>query len=216
MKAGPLSQEELTTLASYENLAATRSTVINHTPFNREFWRPEFEKFRKLLPHGRILDVGCGNGREALLFTDAGYTYTGIDLSPSMLAEARKLAPGANFIGMSMYDLAFPSDSFDGLWDCCTLFHAPKSKVGLALREARRVTRKGAIALFIMKEGEGERMVKDFRGGNERFFAFYSDAEFSGTLEAHGFHVLESSRDLREYDPPRCTNVYLIYFTQVV
>ncbi|MEK7465467.1 MAG: class I SAM-dependent methyltransferase [Patescibacteria group bacterium] len=216
MKMSPLSREELTTLESYENLALTRSKVINSTPFNRDFWRPEFEKFRKLLPAGRVLDIGCGNGREALLFMDAGYEYTGIDLSQGMLTEARQLAPQAKFLNMNMYNLAFPADRFDGIWNCCTLFHAPKSRVHSALREVRRISRKGAIAFFVVKAGNGERMVEDFRGGNERLFSFYNEMEFADLLEAHGFDVLESSLDLREYNPPQSSNVYLIYFTRVV
>ncbi len=40
----------------------------------------------------RILDVGCGNGRHALELSRRGFTVTGIDISPSMLAQARKAA----------------------------------------------------------------------------------------------------------------------------
>jgi len=40
----------------------------------------------------RILDVGCGNGRHALELSRRGFTVTGIDISPSMLAQARTSA----------------------------------------------------------------------------------------------------------------------------
>jgi 2-polyprenyl-3-methyl-5-hydroxy-6-metoxy-1,4-benzoquinol methylase len=44
---------------------------------------------------GRILDVGCGVGRHAVEFAQRGYKVTGVDFSPEMLAEARKLATRA-------------------------------------------------------------------------------------------------------------------------
>jgi len=40
----------------------------------------------------RILDVGCGTGRHAIELTKRGYNVTGIDLSESQLARARKKA----------------------------------------------------------------------------------------------------------------------------
>ncbi len=216
MQGSRLSPEELTTLASYERLAETRSKVINGTPFNREFWRPEFERFSRLLPSGRILDIGCGNGREALLFRNAGYQYTGVDLSAGMLTEARKLDPGATLARASMYELPFPDHSFDGVWNCCTIFHAPKSRVGMALKEMVRVAKPGAPVFLAIKEGVDEQMVEDFRGGNERFFSFYDRETFRTILIKNGLQMTASSRDLREYNPPKCTNVYLLYFAQVL
>ncbi len=41
---------------------------------------------------GRILDIGCGTGRHTIELTKRGYTVTGIDLSDSMLEQARKKA----------------------------------------------------------------------------------------------------------------------------
>jgi SAM-dependent methyltransferase len=44
-------------------------------------------------PERRVLDVGCGSGRHAISFAKRGYSdVTGIDLSPTLLAEAREQA----------------------------------------------------------------------------------------------------------------------------
>ncbi|MFJ6698918.1 class I SAM-dependent methyltransferase [Streptomyces sp. NPDC091272] len=48
-----------------------------------------------LVPAGaRVLDAGCGTGRVAIRLAELGYDCVGVDLDASMLAVARKQAPG--------------------------------------------------------------------------------------------------------------------------
>jgi SAM-dependent methyltransferase len=49
----------------------------------------------RLAPGARILDIGCGTGRHSVELARRGYAMTGVDLSPGMLAEARKAARDA-------------------------------------------------------------------------------------------------------------------------
>ncbi|RYF73457.1 MAG: class I SAM-dependent methyltransferase [Cytophagaceae bacterium] len=44
-----------------------------------------------------VLEIGCGSGHLAQRFTTAGYEYTGVDISPQMLALARQRCPGTRF-----------------------------------------------------------------------------------------------------------------------
>ena len=47
------------------------------------------------LPAGaQVLDLCCGQGRHSRTLCELGYTVTGIDLSPSSIAEAERLAQG--------------------------------------------------------------------------------------------------------------------------
>ncbi|MBN1754744.1 class I SAM-dependent methyltransferase [bacterium] len=72
----------------------------SHAPYylDNEFTHNTEEEVRflidelKLTPKSRILDVGCGTGRHALQLAKRGYLMTGLDLSESMLNEARKAA----------------------------------------------------------------------------------------------------------------------------
>ena len=50
---------------------------------------------RHLRPGRRLLDVGCGAGREAVGFARAGLSVVGIDLAPAMIALARERARAA-------------------------------------------------------------------------------------------------------------------------
>ena len=80
-------------------------------------WLFEIERF---LPEGGsldILDVGTGTGFFAVLLAQQGHRVEGIDLTPAMLEEARRLAKQRNlditFREMDAQNLAYPDDTFD-------------------------------------------------------------------------------------------------------
>ncbi|MFF4244819.1 class I SAM-dependent methyltransferase [Streptomyces sp. NPDC001822] len=51
-----------------------------------------------LKPGSRVLDAGCGTGRIAIRLAELGHHCTGVDLDPSMLAVARRRAPGQDWL----------------------------------------------------------------------------------------------------------------------
>ena len=58
-----------------------------------------------------IVDLGCGSGILAKGLADMGYSVTGIDLSPYMVALAKKRVPNADFVSASFYSVDIPSCS---------------------------------------------------------------------------------------------------------
>ncbi|MBL9087591.1 MAG: class I SAM-dependent methyltransferase [Planctomycetia bacterium] len=60
------------------------------------------------LRRGTVVDLGCGSGAFAARATAAGHRVVGIDVSPSMLAIARRRAPRATFRRGSFADAALP------------------------------------------------------------------------------------------------------------
>ena len=62
-----------------------------------------------------ILDVGCGFGDFKSWFKKqrGALNYTGIDLSPDLLTEARKRHPDAQFLEGDLFDMSFAGQSFD-------------------------------------------------------------------------------------------------------
>ncbi|MEU6998210.1 class I SAM-dependent methyltransferase [Nonomuraea sp. NPDC046570] len=57
----------------------------------------------------RVLDAGCGTGRVAAWLAAHGYETVGIDLDPSMLAEARRAAPHLTWLQADLADLDVPA-----------------------------------------------------------------------------------------------------------
>jgi SAM-dependent methyltransferase len=56
----------------------------------------------------RLLDVGCGTGRDAAHLAELGWAVTGIEISPRMLAHARSRYPGVRFLEGDMREVALP------------------------------------------------------------------------------------------------------------
>ena len=73
---------------------------------------------RHLPPGGRILDLGCGGGREAFGFARRGFRVVGVDLSAPLIERARAAANGGDvtFLVGSARAIEFPPASFDALW----------------------------------------------------------------------------------------------------
>lgn len=73
----------------------------------------EFDFYSRLLqeaPGRSMLEIGCGSGHLAPRFEQAGFEYTGLDLSADMLALAQKKSPGSSFLQADMrrFDLPEP------------------------------------------------------------------------------------------------------------
>jgi SAM-dependent methyltransferase len=176
-----LSPVEARTVEVYDETAATWSE--GHSSL--DFWAEEFQRFRGLLPTGKILEVGAGAGRDAELLTRAGYEYVGTDISAGLLRGARKHNPAAVFHQVSVYDLAENwQETFDGFWASAVLLHVPKRRINDALRSIRTTLGKSAIGFISLKQGTGEQIEAD-----GRYFSYWQQPEFAATLAANGFSV---------------------------
>jgi SAM-dependent methyltransferase len=72
-------------------------------------YEQEFHFYDTLLSKhgcGSVLEIGCGGGPLISRFLEAGYRYTGLDLSAAMLRIARRHHPGARFIRGDMRNFA--------------------------------------------------------------------------------------------------------------
>ena len=94
----------------------------------------------------RIVDLGCGTGSQCILLHANKFDVTGIDISPSMLAVARKKNSKIDYICGDIINTNFP----DGHFDCAILsfvlhMNNPKNQQKI-LREAERIVgREGLI-----------------------------------------------------------------------
>lgn len=104
----------------------------------------------------RILDVGAGTGRYALWLKEQGYDVTAVELTRPNIAMMKKKDAGLKVIEADARDLRMLKDeSFDLVLLLGPLYHLhQKEDKLLALREAKRVTKKGGyiLAAYIMNE----------------------------------------------------------------
>jgi SAM-dependent methyltransferase len=142
-------------------------------PFEREILT------RYIRPDGRVLDIGCGAGREALGLARAGFRVVGIDIAPRMVeaawANAQREGLAVTFRVQSVTELDEPPDSFDGAYWAGSYHHIPgrSLRIETLRRIVRALTPDGVLVLMVVYRGERglvsrSRLVDFFRNALRR------------------------------------------------
>jgi len=206
-----LTLQEQETVKAYD--AQAKNWASEHQ--TKGFWADEIVVFKKLLPSGKILEIGSGGGRDAQELRVLGYDYVGTDASQGLITQAKETNPNVPFFHQSVYDLDFTQDSFDGFWASAVLLHIPKKRIDEALGRIHNVVRNKGVGFISIKEGIGEKMVKeDAQMGNmghSRLFSFYSRQEFEEVLKRNGYETIEF-----KYKPMSEATKWLIFFVRVL
>lgn len=172
---------QTSTAAYYElNAAEYVSRTINADI--SELYQP----FLSLLPDAsKILDVGCGAGRDLKEFKNRGFRPYGIDSSPA-LAHYAHLISGAPVEAMRVEDVTFRGE-FEGIWACASLLHLPKRQLPHVLKVLKRALKEHGVIFISVQEGFGEMTMDD-----GRFFAFYNLGELIEKVSASGLRIQNS------------------------
>ena len=139
-----------------------------------------------LIPDGgRILDAGCGSGRDLKVFRERGYRPFGIDASPSLVRLAQAYA-GVECEVRRLQDIAYLNE-FDAVWACASLLHLEKAELGPVLEKLKRALVAGGVLFATVQLGQGESLAPD-----GRFYAYYNPQEFLQAVQASGLTTLDS------------------------
>ena len=112
-------------------------------------------RFSSLLPKSaRVLDWGCGSGRDAKVFGDMGYSVVATDASAAMCNIA-KTHTGAEVRCEGFLDL-IEIDEYDGIWACASLLHLRKRQLLEALARANRALTTSGVIYASFKNGDFE------------------------------------------------------------
>lgn len=121
-------KKERQTISFYDQHA--QEWAEKYGPNTKEtFWKDELKEFNMLLPHGKILEIGVGGGREAAELIKMSYDYTGVDSAASLIEIAQQRFPQTHFYTQNVTELSLPANSFDGFWCSATLIHVSKEHI---------------------------------------------------------------------------------------
>ena len=152
----------------------------------------DFDSLRKkfascLPPGGRIIDVGCGSGRDAKAFLDMGFQAVGLDASEGLARIARDQMD----IPVLVADMASwqAEEPFDGIWCCAALLHLNEKEADQFFRNLPGNLKDGGILFLSVKEGI-------LTGPDEkgRFMQNYTEADLRRKIEDAGLEIIELER----------------------
>lgn len=147
-----------------------------------------FEPYLK--PGARILDIGCGPGRDLKYFSKK-YIAEGIEPSASLAAYAKEHS-GCVVHEATIQDF-YTETKYDGLWACASLLHIPKTELSETFKKLSSLLNPNAPFYLSFKYGdfEGER--------NGRFFNDQTEESIKDYLYGSNFSIQESwiSTDIR-------------------
>ncbi len=154
------------------------------------------QKFLKHLPKkGRILDAGCGVGRDSKFLLSLGYDVTPFDGSIEMVRIASSLLE-KQALHMRFEDINFSSE-FDAVWANASLLHVPYENLKEILQGFHKALLPSGIIYASFKYGTAMRQTED------RFFFDMDESSIVPYLKGL-FHPLEiwKSADTRSKVAP--------------
>jgi SAM-dependent methyltransferase len=103
----------------------------------------------------RVLDVGCGTGRDAVHLHSAGRTVTGADLSEAMLVYARTHHRGPEYVRADLRGFDLGQDVFDAVvcLDSALLYCHTNDQLDAFLSSCRRALAPGGLLVTEMRNG---------------------------------------------------------------
>ncbi len=174
----------------------TGSTLGHYQARAEEFWEGtrdhDVEQNRDaLLRHltarapARILDFGCGPGRDLIAFAAAGHRPVGLDGAARFCEMAREHS-GCEVLHQDFLELSLPDAAFDGVFANASLFHVPSQELPRVLSELWATLRPDGVLFASNPRGDNR---EGFNGA--RYGSYHDHGRWRTLVTGCGFVELE-------------------------
>lgn len=174
----------------------TRTTVAHYNTRAESFWEGTrdhdvSQNRDALLRHiegdapFRILDLGCGPGRDLLAFKRLGHDPVGLDGAIRFCEMARETAE-CEVLHQDMLALDLPPGGFDGVFANASLFHVPMQELAAVLSALHAALVPAGVLFSSNPRGDNN---EGWSG--DRYGAYHDHERWRGTVTACGFTELE-------------------------
>ncbi len=172
------------------------AATINHYEQNPQgFWEgtkdhdvsQNYEHFLKHLPKEapyRILDLGCGPGRDLKFFSDLGHEAYGLDGCEAFCQMARAYS-GCEVYHQNYLAMELPENFFHGIFANASLFHIPKNALADCLSQFHQALRPEGILFSSNPRGQGESI------SGQRYGHYMELTDYRIFFEKAGFSLIE-------------------------
>jgi SAM-dependent methyltransferase len=178
---------------SYDQIADEYARRIFHELEGKPFDREILNRFARAVGgRGKICDMGCGPGHVTGYMESIGANVFGLDISPAMVEQARRLNPGIQFDIGNMLALDLPDGTVAGIVAFYAIVNVPKELLPTLFRQMFRVLQAGGLLLLAFHIGDDAAHYDELWGRSISMdFFYFQPAEIRVYLEAAGFAIDE-------------------------
>lgn len=190
-RSGTVEQHEQLTIDEYQ---------LTAEEFRVGTWNHDVSQNREALvaamprTPGKILDLGCGPGRDLVAFTSQGHIAIGLDATPAFVEMAQQMS-GCEVWQQSFFSLDLPPATFDGIFANASLLHVPRTEMVRVLQDLHQTLVPGGAIVMSMVRGESEGY--SVRSTGYRYVTGWEYETLAPCLEQAGFELLH-----HYYRPP--------------
>ncbi|MFF2409269.1 class I SAM-dependent DNA methyltransferase [Streptomyces sp. NPDC058092] len=191
-----------TTRTAYDTVAVDYERLVRDELNTKPLDRAMLVAFSELVqaPGTRpVADLGCGPGRITAHLRSLGVEAFGIDLSPEMIAVARRTHPGLRFEEGSMTALDLEDNSLGGIVAWYSTVHTPPELLPTVFAECHRVLAPGGHMLLAFKVGDRLRHLDQAYGHELSLDVYWMSPDHIADLMSEAGLVVDA-RLIREPD----------------
>ena len=144
------------------------------TTVNCEFHKIQDRFLNYLDNNTKILDLGCGSGRDSKYFIDKGYVVTALDASKKLCKIAKTII-GQEVICKDFRNIDY-NNEFNGVWACASILHLKPEDIYKVINKCIKALKQNGVLYCSFKYG-------DFEGyRNERYFTDLTEQKFKDII----------------------------------
>lgn len=152
---------------------------------------------RAFKPRSKVLDIGCGSGRDLAVLASLGHDCYGVDATPELVEIAQDLHAElrGRVLQDTLPDLKFPfGESFDAVLCSAVLMHLPVDELAPSVRAIRRCLREQGRLLYSIPSKRLDVVLQD-RDSSGRLFIPDQTDRLQRLFEQAGFRLVSKWND---------------------
>ncbi len=145
----------------------------------------------------KILDLGCGNGRNSNFLAAKNFNIVGIDNSKLAIKKAKHENRKVKYLFADMKKLPFREDFFDAVISTQTIFHGLLKNIRKTIREIKKVTKSNGLVFITLQPMKGNK----YRMGKKLEKGTYISTDGDDKGEVHHFFAkAEILKEFQDFD----------------
>lgn len=163
-------QNKITTIDTYNRTAEKMAAKFNLSGARRY----DIDRVLKYIhiQNPKIVELGCGNGRDAAVLLESTTDYLGMDASVELINIAKEANPGAQFQVSDFETFKFP-ENIDAIFALASLIHADKPLFKEVLDKAYNALSHNGLFFISLKHNSYQEHTRDDEFGTRTYY-YYS------------------------------------------